>query len=53
MRTDSEAFGRFSNALKKGLTVSHEEMKAVLDAEKREKKQHPKRTSDRVSSDKD
>ena len=44
-------YERFTGALKKVLQVSHEEMKAQLDAEKQEKKR-PK-VSGRASSVKD
>jgi hypothetical protein len=44
-------YERFTGALKKVLQVSHDEMKAHLDAEKQAKKQ-PKKPSGRVSSDK-
>lgn len=53
MAKRSPEYENFTGALKKVLQVSHSEMKAKLDAEKQEKKQRPKRTSGRASSEKD
>lgn len=56
-RMKSQEFQNFSNAMDRLLKVSHDELKAQLDAEKRAKKKKRKSkepsASDRAASDKD
>jgi hypothetical protein len=55
MRRVPEEYKKFDDAMSRLLTVSHDELKSKLDAEKaHKKKRKPKASaSDRVSSDKD
>ncbi len=46
-------YERFTGALKKVLQVSHEEMKAQLEAEKQQKKQAKEKSSGHASSARD
>jgi hypothetical protein len=55
MKTKKESeFANFDAAMRKIIKVSHNELKAAMDAEKAAKKRKPKRTSasDRASSGK-
>ena len=49
----TDEYKNFQTALSQVLRVSHEEMKASLEAEKQAKREQKKRPSDRDSSDKD
>ena len=51
-KTDAQ-YEQFTGALRRVLQVSHDEMKAKLDAEKQEKKRQPKPASGRASRAKD
>jgi len=55
MPRDKSEFDRFNATMHKLMRVSHEDLKAKLDAEKAAKKRKPKRTSasGRASGDKD
>jgi hypothetical protein len=52
-KNESGEYATFEAALKKVLSVPRSELKAKLDAERREKKQRGKRPSGHVSRDKD